>query len=221
VPDRAEYFAERAGPYTRSGYPVPFDRPRPRVRTIALVSGVSCAALLALAVVIAQTNGDGGRDDRPLVVGTELGQGEDETPSSAPTLPEPSRSETPTLFPLPSPNSPTPSEVLTTAPPPKGTGAAPTIRLSFRSGGGCPSTWTAVVTAVVEGNVANEVRVAWWTKARPQPQQIVAAAADERTFLTSITGLPYSTEVFFKATAVSVDNRTGETGAYPVTAQCR
>jgi RNA polymerase sigma factor (sigma-70 family) len=211
IPDRAAYFAERAAPYTRAGYPVPLDRPRPRVRTIALVSAVSAVAVLALVAVVAQTGAPARVEDRPepkppLVVGTELGPGQTDPAVEDPT----------DVTPAPSPTASIPP----TSPPPAGTGRAPTIQLSFRSSGGCPATWTALVTAVVEGNVAREVRIAWWTKSRA-PQEIAAAATDETTFITSIGGLPYSTEVFFRATAITVDNRSTQTGAYPVTAQCR
>ena len=209
VPDRAAYFAERGGPYTRAGYPVPLDRPRPRIRTIALVSGVAGAALLATITVIAQTGNStpDSTEKPPLVVGTVLPSDLEDSP-----LPD-SPSQTP------SPPDET-SAALPSTGPPRGTGAAPMIRLSFRSSGGCPDTWTALVTAVVEKNVAREVRISWWTRNQPA-QEITAAATAENNYLTSVGGLPYGTAVFFRATATTVDNRTGQTGAYPVTAHCR
>lgn len=208
IPDRAAYFAERTAPYTRAGYPVPLDRPRPRVKTVALVSAVSAVAALALVAVVAQagapTESDSPSNDGPLVIGTV-----DAKPPTSPS-PEPS-SATP---------SPAASETMPTSAPPDGTGVTPKVRLQFRSSGGCPATWTAVVTAIVEGNAAREVKISWWTAAKPE-QQIAAAPATETTYLASIGSLPYGTEVFFRATAVTVDNRTATTGAYPVTAHCR
>ena len=217
IPDRAAYFAERAAPYTRAGYPVPLDRPRPRVRTMALVGAVSGVAVLALVAVVAQT-GSADRtgpttDDRPpLVVGTELLPGQSDPPTDDP-IPTPNRT---TTSPSPTPTDDAPP----TSAPPQGTGLTPKIRLSFRSSDGCPATWTAVVTAIIEDNVAREVKIAWWTRTLPA-QEITAAAADDDKYLTSISGLPYETEVFFRATAITVDDHSAQTGAYPVTAHCR
>jgi DNA-directed RNA polymerase specialized sigma24 family protein len=212
IPDRAAYFAERAAPYTRAGYPVPLDRPRPRARTVALVSAVSGLAVLALVAVVAQAgappDNNSGPDRPPLVVGTELGPGQTDIATGEPN-PAPSAT-------LPTADVPAP----TTAPPPPGTGVTPKVRLQFRSSGGCPATWTAVITAIVEDNVAREVKIAWWTSSRPE-QEITAAPTAENNYLTSISGLPYGTEVFFRATAVTVDGRSAQTGAYPVTAHCR
>lgn len=210
IPDRAAYFAERASPYTRTGNPVALDRPRAQPKTVALVSGVAAIAVLALFGVLAQAGAPApeNRGNRPpLVVGTE-----------GPTteLPSSPTSETPSSRAPTEPEDPVP----TSQPPPRGTGAVPQIRLSFRTAGGCPATWTAVVNAVVEGNVAREVRIAWWTETLPA-QEITAAATADNNYLTSISGLPYGTAVFFRATAITVDNRTGQTGAYPVTAHCK
>ncbi len=212
IAERAAYFAERAGPYTRAGFPVAIDRPRPRVRMVALAGSVAFVAVIALIVVLAQ-NGSSDRADNdpsntqpPLAVGPTLSPDDDGSAEPTPSEPTPSESASPT---------PEPSTT-----PPRGTGTSPQIRLSFKSSTGCPPTWTAQITAVVQGNVAREVRISWWTRTLPE-RQIAAAAIADNQYLTSIANLPYGTEVFFRATAVTVDNRTGQTGAYPVTAHCQ
>jgi DNA-directed RNA polymerase specialized sigma24 family protein len=212
IAERAAYFAERAGPYSRAGYPIAIDRPRPRFHIFALGASAACLATVVLIVALAQsgspnqTSDDTPSSRPPLAVGPTFDPDGDSEPSP-PASPE---SESP------SPPDSTPSSTT----PPRGTGATPQIRLSFKSSTGCPPTWTAQITAVVDGNIAREVRVSWWTRTLAE-RQIAAAAIDQNNYLTSVDGLPYGTEVFFRATAITVDNRTGQTGAYPVTAHCQ
>jgi hypothetical protein len=223
VPERLAYFTERVQPLSRAGYPVPLDKPQSR-RALYLMAGVTLVLIALLTALLTQ---DPERDSVEVDAPSSY---ELATPAPKPTS---SPTQTPSLsITTPAPSKPSPRRTPTTRPKPPSpkpsrapqgpSGATPTVTMRMNGVTACmrDGTWAMRVFVTTSGVATKSAEVTWWTESR-QPTSVTARRTGENTYEADLIGLPPSTPIGYRASAVSVGGRTGQSGASAISRACR
>lgn len=221
IPDRIGYFGERAQPYTRSGYPVPLDRPRSRR---GLYLGAAAAAVV-LVVILAMVLTGGQPQSRvaanlpsdprvevplPEAAGSPTPTGTPVTPSASPT-------------PTPSPTAPAPERSTVAPVPAAPLKPVPAVRTEIRSVSGCTgNSWSMRIAVIATGAIGTSAEATWWIEGSPAfpPQSTPASAAQGNTFEVTLQGLPGNQPVSYRGSVTSIDDRTGQSRVDQISRAC-
>lgn len=229
IADRRMYFAERAGPYSAAGYPLPVDRPTSRRRPFLAAGAVAAAVIAVLVLVVASVLSTDQRP-RPVlrpVVEPSLDVAEQEPVPELSRRPSPSPTASPSPTPSPSVRrsaspsprrSSTPSPGPQAAPPP-----VPTVKTQLRAIGGCNNgTWSMRIAVTASGATARSAEVIWWVVAGGGGTRTVAAGATgANTFEATITGLPDSQAIQYRGAVTSTAGVRGQSGVSSFAFSCR